>query len=417
MKKYRQYVFELFIIFLSCILFIGCDTSDNVSPRNTETYIRLFGGQFKDKGIAITALPDSRLAILASTTEDQVITGEEPIKNAVIIITDTSATTAELYTIGFDDIDESPSGLVYHDGYLYIGGTRTDLEGNDDFLFMKFSINNSALESYIPIGQQDTSEVCYDIGLFENTSVGTGVVMVGEIGINDTTQSFDTWINLDGDSIGSLNPSARYDGRSKSVVAFDANYYLTIGEDQSQGLNTQLIKLSRVQYTNGVPGDSKDITSTDGFYNATKLLLVNQNILLVNGYESPIGISISSNGVVLSENQTSPNFPGVPEKDFVFLDTLKMVTTDIIRSIDGGYLLLGTDSDQKLIKLVKLNFDLDRIEWSEVYGTNGELDEAGSIYQFPDGKIFFTASVSFQIGGTNTKIALYKTTAEGKLDY
>ena len=138
---------------------------------------------------------------------------------------------------------------------------------------------------------------------------------------------------------------------------------------------------------------------------------------MANGYESPTGLSFASNGVLFSENQTSPNFPGISEKDFVFLEELRMVTTDIIRSIDGGYLLLGTDSESKVIKLVKLNFDLNTIEWSEDFGTNGDLDEAGSLCQFPDGKILFTASVSYQIGGSNTKIALYKTTAEGKLDY
>jgi hypothetical protein len=121
--------------------------------------------------------------------------------------------------------------------------------------------------------------------------------------------------------------------------------------------------------------------------------------------------------VVLSENQTSPNFPGSGDGNYVFLADLLMLTTDIIRSVDGGYLLLGTDSEGEVIRLVKLNFNLDTIEWSEEYGTVGELDEAGSICQFPDGKIFFTASVSFQIGGTNTKIAFYKTTADGQLDY
>ena len=404
------------LLFGMIFLIYGCNSTDTIKPRNTKTFIRLFGGEFQDKGIGITLLPDNRLAILASTTEEVVIAGEDPPKDIVIILTDSSGTSAELYTIGNPNYNESPSGMVYYDGNLYIGGT-TDINGDNDFLFLKFSVSSTSVISYIPIGYTDTSEVCYDIGLFENTSAGTGLIMVGEIGINDTTQSFDTWVNLDGDSIGSLIPSARYDGRSKNVVPFNQNYYLSLGEDQSRGLNNQTIKLSRVQYSNGVTGDSKDISPNDDFYNATKLLLVNENIIMVNGYESPAGIAEMSDGVVLSENQTSPNFPGISGKDYVFLDTLKIVTTDMIRSIDGGYLMLGTDTDRKLIKLVKLNYDLNVVEWSEVYGTNGELEEAGSICQFPDGKILFTATVSFQLGGTNTKIALFKTTAEGKLDY
>jgi hypothetical protein len=413
MKSFKN-IFNLFVGIL--FFYYGCDSPDSIAPRNTETFIRLFGGEFQDKGIGITILPDNRIAILASTTEKVVVPGENTAKDVVIILTDSSGTSAELYTIGNPDINEAPSGMVYYDGNLYIGGT-TDINGDNDFLFLKFNLISTSVVSYIPIGYADTSEVCYDIGLFENTSAGTGLVMVGEIGINDTTQSFDTWISLDGDSIGSLIPSARYDGRSKSVVPFDQNYYLTLGEDQSQGISTQTIKLSRVQYSNGVTGDSKDISPTNDFYNATKLLLVNQNIVIVNGYESPTGIPEMSDGVVLSENQSSPNFPGISGKDYVFLDSLKIVTTDIIRSIDGGYLMLGTDTDRKLIKLVKINFDLNVVEWSEVYGTNGELEEAGSVCQFPDGKILFTATVSFQLGGSNTKIALFKTTADGKLDY
>lgn len=405
----------LCLIFL-VFLFIGCDTSENISPRNTETFIRLFGGEFQDKGIGITPLPDNQIAILASTTETAVITGEESNRDIVIILTDSSGTSAELYTVGNPGFDESPSGIVYHDGDLYIGGT-TNINGDKDFLFLKFSLGSKSVTSYTPIGQRDTSEVCFDIGLFENTTVGDGVVLAGEIGINDTTQSYDTWVSLDGDSIGSLIPSTRYDGRTKSVVSFNRNYYLSLGEDQSLGLNTQNMKLSRVQYTNGVIGDSRDITSSEGFFHATKLLLVNQNIVLSNGYQSSDGFTNDSQGVVLSENQTSPNFPGSGDGNYVLLTDLLMLTTDIIRSVDGGYLLLGTDSEQKVIRLVKLNFNLDTIEWSEEYGTVGELDEAGSICQFPDGKIFFTASVSFQIGGTNTKIALYKTTADGQLDY
>jgi len=408
---------DIFWLFLGTLfLFHGCDTQESVSPRNTKTFIRLFGGEFQDKGVGISILPDNRIAILASTSEKAIITGEDPVKDIVIILTDSSGTSAELYAIGNQDVNETPSGMVYYNGDLYIGGT-TDINGDNDFLFLRFSVNSGSVESYIPIGYPDTSEICYDIGLFENTTAGTGIVLVGEIGINDTTQCFDTWVSLDGDSIGSLIPSARYDGRSKSVVPFNQSYYLTLGEDQSQGLNTQTIKLSRVQYSNGVTGDSKDISPANDFYHATKLLLVNQNIAMVSGYESPLGMTNMSDGVVLSENQTSPNFPGIPGKDYVFLDTLKMVATDIIRSIDGGYLLLGTDTDRKLIKVVKLNFDLNVVEWSEVYGTNGELEEAGSICQFPDGKILFTATVSFQIGGSNTKIALFKTTVDGKLDY
>jgi hypothetical protein len=410
-------IYTVIYILITLLAMYGCDTADNISPRNTETFIRLFGGEFKDEGVGITALEDNRIAILASTTETAVVTGQEPNKDIVIILTDSSGTEAEVYTIGNSGVDETPSGMVYYNGDLYVGGT-TNINGDNDFLYLRFSLGSASVTDYRSIGQRDTSEACFDIALAENTSVSTAplVVLAGEIGINDTTQSFDTWISLDGDSVGSLIPSARYDGRTKSIVPFDRNYYLSLGEDQSLGLNTQNIKLSRVQYTNGVTGDSKDITPSDGFYNATRLLLVNQNIVLTNGYRSTLGQINDSDGVVFSENQTSPNFPGNGDKNFVFLESLQMVTTDIIRANDGGYLLLGTDSEGKIIRLVKLNFNLDTIEWSEEYGTTGELDKSGSICQFPDGKIFFTASVSFQIGGTNTKIALYKTDVNGQLD-
>ena len=278
-RIYYIFLYSIFLILLGS----GCDTSDNISPRNTETFIRLFGGEFQDKGIGITPLPDNQVAILASTTETAVTAGEQADRDIVIILTDSSGTSAELYAVGNAGVDESPSGIVYHNGDLYIGGT-TNVNGDNDFLLLRFSLGSRSVTSYNPIGQRDTSEVCYDIGLFENTTVGDGVILVGEIGINDTTQSYDTWVSLEGDSIGSLIPSARYDGRTKSVVPFDRNYYLTLGEDQSLGMNTQDMKLSRVQYTNGVIGDSRDITSSDGIFNATKLLLVNQNIVLSNGY-------------------------------------------------------------------------------------------------------------------------------------
>lgn len=409
-------IYRYFLWFMTfATLLGGCDTTDNISPRTTETFIRLYGGEFQDKGVAINILPNNRIAILASTSEKPVTTGEEPIKDAVIILTDSSGSAAELYVLGNPDVNETPAGMVYYEGNLYVGGT-TDINGDNDFLFMKFSLNTTALVTYKPIGYADTSEICHDIALFENTTAGTGLILAGEIGINDTTQSFDTWINLDGDSLGSLIPSTRYDGRSRSVVPYNQSYYLTLGEDQSQAADNQAIKLSRVQYSNGVTGDSKTITPDGGFFKATKLLLVNQNILLANGYESSSGIGNRSAGVILSENQTSPNFPGIQGKDFVFLDTIRMRTTDIIRAVDGGYLMLGTDTERNIIKVVKLNFELNMVEWSELYGTIGELEEAGSICQFPDGKILFSATVSYQIGGSNTKIALFKTTADGKLD-
>lgn len=404
------------ITYILTFTFYGCDTAENIDPKSEDTFLRIFGGEFQDKGIGITALPDNRLAILASTTENVVTTGQEPIKDVVIILTDSSGSNSEVFIMGNPDVNESPSGMVFYEDNLYVGGT-TDINGDNDFLLMKFSLSSKSILTYLPIGQADTSEICHDIGIFENTTAGTGIIMVGEIGINDTTQSFDTWLSLNGDSIGALIPSARFDGRSISVAPLDQNYYLVLGEDQSQGLNTQIMKLSRVQYSNGVTGDSKDITGEGEYFKATKVLLVSQNVVLANGYETASGISTGSSGVVISENQTGPNFPEIPGKGFVFLDGLRMITTDIIKSIDGGYLLLGTDPEMKVIKLVKLNLGLDIIEWSEDFGTNGELDEAGSICQFPDGKIFFTASVSYQIGGTNTKIALYKTSADGKLDY
>jgi len=132
MKRY--YIYYSLIFFLG-YLFIGCDTSETISPKSTDTFIRLFGGQFQDKGVAIATLPDNRLAILGSTTQSPVITGEDPIKDIVIIVTDTTGTDAELYTLGDVEANESPSGMVYYDGNLYIGGT-TDINGDNDFLFL-----------------------------------------------------------------------------------------------------------------------------------------------------------------------------------------------------------------------------------------------------------------------------------------
>ena len=103
---YRFNNIFLYLVLL-VFLFLGCDTSENISPRNTETFIRLFGGEFQDKGIGITPLPDNQIAILASTTETAVITGEQSDRDIVIILTDSSGMSAEMYAVGNKSIDES----------------------------------------------------------------------------------------------------------------------------------------------------------------------------------------------------------------------------------------------------------------------------------------------------------------------
>ena len=64
----------------------------------------------------------------------------------------------------------------------------------------------------------------------------------------------------------------------------------------------------------------------------------------------------------------------------------------------------------------KIYGQLQELDWPiEIVSEGHGFTEGPALAK--DGKIFFTASVSFQIGGTNTKIALYKTTASGQLDY
>jgi hypothetical protein len=281
------------------------------------------------------------------------------------------------------------------------------------------------MTNYIPIGYQGINETCYDNAVFENV-IGengaeiSGILMVGEsdsIG-NSFQASFDTWVTFDGDSLGRNQlDGVLIGGRTKSVEVESGSFQYTFVAEELNPLNTgQSIVIASNAFSNGRRSRSKKyLTEFDGFNFADKILSVNSNFAyLIDGYNSPSNLSVTSDATGMFKRQNDINFTSLST---IIIDTLNMVVKDIYESIDNGYLLLGTSTDDNTIKLVKFNFNLDEVLWIQNFGTNQEFDEAGSLIQMDDGKIFFTATVSFQRGESNTKIALYKTTPEGKLDF
>jgi len=421
--------FYSIISVLIVFVFSHCDNNESVIPRDEATFIHLYGGEFQDKGIDICALPDGRLAILASTTETPAVIGEEPVRDVVIILTDTAGKSSELYTLGKRTKDESPSSMVYHEGHLYIAGTTDDNNpGDKDFLFMKFSISNGSMTNYLSIGYQGIDETCYDNAVFENVSgenntTISGIIMVGESDSIDFRSSLDIWVTFEGDSIGRNQlDGVLPNGRTKSVLVESGSFQYTFVAEESDSYTPtgQSIIIASNAFSNGRRSRSKKhLTGFNGFNYADKILSVNSNsAYLVDGYNSTSGLSINSDTAGLFKRQNDINFTSIST---IKIDTLDMEVKDIYETIDNGYLLLGTSTNTSTnlntIKLVKFNFNLNEVLWVQNFGTNQEFDDAGSLIQMKDGKIFFTAAVSFQRGESNTKIALYKTTADGKLDF
>ena len=415
--------FYSIISVLVIFVFSHCDNNESVIPRDEATFIHLYGGEFQDKGIDICALPDGRLAILASTTETSAIIGEESDHDIVIILTDTLGKSSELYTLGKRSVDESPSSMVYHEGNLYIAGTTDDL-GDNDFLFLKFSLASSSMTSYIPIGDRLVNETCYDNAVLENVSGEnntsfSGIIMVGE---SDSVgggyqASYDIWVTFEGDSIGRNQANGvLLNGRTKSVVAEPGNFrYTFIAEEDSASIGQSIVIASNA-FSNGRRSRSKEyLAGFNGFNYADKILSVSsETTYLIDSYNSISGSPNVSDAVGIYTRRNGQNLDPIST---IVIDTLNMVVTDIYRTVENNGLLLGTNSQNSTIKLVKFDFNINEVVWTREFGTNEEFDEAGSVIQLADGKIFFTAAVSFQRGESNTKIALYKTTADGKLDF
>lgn len=403
---------------LGCIsLLVACDTSTNVTPRQTETFMKVYGSQFSNLAVDIAELNDGRLVMLGTTTEDFVSDVTTPTRDIMLIITDPDGNNAQYFVTGDPDVDEVPWRLkIGDDNTIYFGGAQ-NRAGNWGVLLGAFSPPTNEFLWIKGYRNIDSSiRAILDIEIFDNVLIG-----VGYEGSSATQYDF----NLNGDLTLFSDIDIGKTAYSANRILFEvSNYSLVLFQiDNIDGTGRAIEIRKNSPVGSGNYGDffNGNLDTEFGSLFPVDMLQVNSNANNANIYVLCNIFNNSARGQLVYNIDFEPTngtyrshgkseLRGDPDFE----------ASSFIRTNDNGFILMGyrrNSGSEKRIRLKKYtNFSAEPV-WVQDFGSGTEDDLPGNVIETADAKVKFNATVSFDGGATNTKMALYKLTEDGILDY
>lgn len=404
----------------------GCDTPENIHPRYDSTFIKLLGSDYQDMANKLIKIDDGtdRLALLGSTTESGA-TQSNTTKDMILTVFNENGSDIKVYVLGRSGIDETPSCMKYYNGDILIGGTAR-VNGIDNYMYLRFSMNTESVLNYRnDIGDLDSMETCKDLDIFENNaSWGDGIILTGYRIRESKRIISSTLIHFDGSFIRNDANIYDYNAEAVNVMVNGSNEYLIFGIFKIGTSQPKFILYSAAISSRQAYDLADELADTSQNDQAVKLIRGPGDFITLLGYKIKASSNDLSQGVIISQRTTSGGFPAVGDKNYKYLNTINMIPLDAIISNDGGSIyLLGIENEEKAngtnvksIKLAKLSSDLN-LEWEESFGSGENLYPGGALVQLDNGSIIFTSTINYQLATNSTKIAIYKVTPDGKLDF
>jgi hypothetical protein len=171
MRNYLYILLPLFIIAFSC-------DEDNVSDSQSESFVKYYGGGFKDEGMRVISLSDGGYLLMGN------IATPDKGKDICVIITDkygNSTGPANLYGGNYDDYGNV---IKKNDrGYVIGGSTQESKDGKKNIFLVQISENGTELLKK-QISSKNNEEV-YDLLVLDDQSL----VLTGYITDPETSKN------------------------------------------------------------------------------------------------------------------------------------------------------------------------------------------------------------------------------------
>jgi hypothetical protein len=429
---------SLYVFAITLLAFLACDTKDNIPQKNEQTFIKIYGGEYVDRAADLIALDTGGFVILGSTLSAPAgTTGTS--WDIIYFITDKQGNIYKQKVIGDPLVDEEPIRILQDaDGFIICGNYLKS--GQKTGFLLKISPAGDSLYSktFLPdVTHPDSYEFSDLTGGFDGNSIGlTGITHPGEKFMKTLVYT------------GNFEEIQSNNIFTKGGNGVNITNYKGIQDPNPPNGTVYLYNLLVNNYTNvnGISIIVSDMGFNDNLltpsllsFDAYPVKLIytpntqsghtNEDLFYVLGYLDPVNLTgpyIAKSTVVRSDqNSLDLNMTVKSENKLETASYVNIIPSDMKLTTDGSLILLGTEvetSGNKKIRMLKLtgNFNTNGdyvIQKDKSFGTGYKGDNAVRMDILPDGSVVFLSTVDYQLGKTNTKIALYKLTPDLELDF
>ncbi len=415
MKVSVKHISCFIVSWIFAIFNTSCDTEGNSEPRFEDYYIKYYGGDGNQTGVALTAYNEGFVVVGNSA----LINGESKL---FVVYIDALGNEIWSHTYGdllsLDAVDVETD----RDNNLVIAVTVQN-PADQDIAFFKIGPDGSRIDSLI-YRSPGFDEVARDLLITDNNDyVITGYttdVDVAKADYNPVTDFEDILsIRVSSDLI-LFDPAnwRRVYGfsgidRGEALVQKDDGSFLFFGSTDRipTGNSTANPELNMFVFPAGQDGIASSTSPFQWFGNSQT-----QEIASSISPTSSFGFVMV--GSAVQSNTISNIFFAVIRNNDALINSASVNTAanvqavGVIEDVRGGYLIIGNETIDNMTNLILLKTSVDGIlEWSRSFG-GADNDLAGNILQLQDGSILMTGTVELE---SQSKMTLIKTNPMGLL--
>lgn len=407
---------QLILAFGLLAVINGCDTTNNVTPYQDQTFIKLFGGNGSEEGKDIIPLSDGGFVLVGSSSSETA-----GGKDVYVLRTDNIGNVVWEKRYGGKGDDCGNSIILGQNNSLYICGETVQTDSSANMNFRDVYVLNISIDDGSRLGEQVYGDSLRD-------EFGTSILDIQDGGFLITA----TWegaspeffmVETDANLL-ALDNRSNYVSGDKGVNNFSV---ASVEISQNNPLNPPFICFGSVLESN-----SNTYQFQSFFYRTNSGQAIFQelygseanNDFCTDVYETLDG------GYILSGYTDEGSF----SKEMVIkLDRNRQEVwsqqyanefgenvreSGIIQTQDGGYMVTAVieldDPKNDEISLLKLN-SAGEEEWRKTYGSN-DNDAGAKLVQLEDGSYVVVGTMGFNINpDSQSKMCLMKVNAQGDL--
>ena len=398
---------------------LSCDNKSTIPDLREKSFIKIYGGETKNEAVDLVYNePENELIILAKAYE----IGGEGSRDIMIIKMDLNGNNSSYFFTYTTGRDEDPVQMVRDGTELYIAGTLTE-NGEKDMMLARFSLNTNTFLWVKGFGEPNKEEAALSVEVQGNEIILAGNAQ-DSIDIDDD-QNVDVFgivkniriIDSDGNQI--IESPRKNPGTIKDILRFNANVYHALSQEidpVTGDINVQIdVGLFDGNFGTGF---APQIEGNDF---AVDLIRLNTRVLalgFIGDQAQNPGLSL---GTFLLESYYDQNNGNLIKTTSKVIhepfNSLDIIPSKMLEVEPDQFIILGTGNNHT-IRLIKFEEAADgnfNLLWDYPYGTNRPEDKAAAVLSDESNDIYFNATIFFQ--GTLTKIALFKTDQNGRLDF
>lgn len=394
---------RIYIAFLYCLFGASCSFFQPESPNPERFYIKMFGGQREQQGVAVEVLTSERAFILGHTNS---FTNDFSFEMYLIEINEEGN---EVWNRSYPGVDKAVGLVLTEDKqHLLLVGNRT-VTGTSKIKVIKTDLQGSAIWTKELNSGNDISYTASNISIV-NGETSCLIIGTSEALITGTTDQFLKRIYaVELDENGTVLWEKNYnltDRKEESGVAIQAynNNVIIVGESVSVNGSIRPIVIEAKRNSVGEELQSEilfkeTLLSEQAIVPKDMLQTTSGDFVILcqgNNKTGVIEMTVSSEDRITPK---LPNFLAANFQPFGFSET------------SNGELLITGQIDEQ-IGLTRISLTGIPV-WEERFGEKNRFNIGMDVSEKSDGTILTIGTLNFS---NNQMIGVIKTTAEGKLE-